>query len=110
MSKLWKDLKVNFMYWRFRNITRNRLRLQSWWASRRGRSGASPVYRPRASALHYPRSSTRTRRSWIALLVMIALLTAVSVAGKQGAIPPGIGWAVDALVVVGCLYWAMRGT
>ena len=108
MSKLWKDLKVNFMYWRFRNITRNRLRLQSWWNGRRGR-GARRAYRPRASALYYP-TARASRRSWMALLVMVILLTAVSVAGSQGMILPGVGYTIDALIVVAAIYWALRGT
>jgi hypothetical protein len=109
MSKLWKDFKINFMYWRFRNITRNRLRLQSWWNSRRGRGGASPAYRPRASALYYPRPRA-SRRSWIILLVMVILLTAVSVAESQGDVIAGVGYTLDAVIVVGAIYLALRGT
>ncbi len=102
MSRIWKDFRTNLMYWRFRHITRNRLRLQTW-AQRRG---AVPVARPRASAAYvYHRSGKRT---WAALLIMVALLTALQVLPRYVAIAPSLTWGLGALVVVSAAYWALQ--
>ncbi len=103
MSRIWKDFRTNLMYWRFRHVTRNRLRVQSWARQRR----AAPTARPRASATYvYHRSG---RRTWIALLVMVALLTLIQVLPRYVALAPSLGWGLSALVVVGAIYWALRG-
>lgn len=102
--KLWKDLRVNFMYWRFRNITRNRLRLQSWWYRRRQ---PSSTYRPRGAATFVYRHSAR--RTWLALLVMIALLTLLGEAGKHYPINPTLSYALSAFIIIAAVYWALKG-
>lgn len=97
------------MYWRFRYFTRNRLRLQSWMTRRRQPSPVSAArgYRPPgAAAWVYRRSS---RRTWIALLVMVACLTALKFLGGGGAISPYLVSTLSILVIVGALYWALRG-
>jgi hypothetical protein len=105
MSRLWKDFRTNLMYWRFRHITRNRLRVQSWWNRRR--QPAPTPYRPRASATYvYPYTN---RRSWIAFFALVILLTALTVLAKQVFINPTIVYGIGALIVVGTIYWAMRG-
>lgn len=102
MSRIWKDFRTNLMYWRFRHITRNRLRLQTWARHR----GSVPVPRPRASAAYvYHRSG---RRVWIVLLVMVALLTAIQVLPQYVALAPSLSWGLSALVVVGAVYWALH--
>lgn len=102
MSRIWKDFRTNLMYWRFRHVTRNRLRLQSWARHR----GPVPTSRPRASATYvYHRSG---RRVWIILLVMVALLTALQALPRYVAIAPSLAWGLSALVVVGAIYWALR--
>lgn len=104
MSRVWKDFRTNLMYWRFRHITRNRLRLQNW-ARRRG---SVPVARPRGSATYvYRRSGKRT---WAALLIMVALLTALQVLPQYVAVAPSLTWGLGALVVVSTTYWALRQT
>ena len=102
--KLWKDLRTNLMYWRFRNITRNRLRLQSWWYRRR-----NPVqqYRPRGTATFVYRGSSR--KVWVVLLLMVALLTAVSVAKSSIGLNPTIAYLLSACIIIGAIYWALRG-
>ncbi|GAC1467979.1 MAG: hypothetical protein NVS2B16_16550 [Chloroflexota bacterium] len=103
MSRMIKDLRTNMMYWRFRYITRNRLRLQSAWYRRRQ---PRPVYRPRATApFVYRRSSSKT---WIALLVMVAMLTAISVATNRGYVPSGLNSLASVLVVIAAIYWATK--
>lgn len=108
--KVWKSFRVNMMYWRFRYITRNRLRLRAWWNARRRPQRPSPApYRERGSALYaYSGGATRTR-SWTALLAMVVLLTALTVYVRTTLIAPGLVYAVGALIVVGCAYWALRG-
>ena len=65
MGRVLKNLRINFMYWRFRYITRNRLRLQSWLRRKQPTHG----YRPRANAaVVYHRSG---RRTWGFLLAMV---------------------------------------
>jgi hypothetical protein len=108
MNRIWKDFRTNLMYWRFRNITRNRMRLQSWWRARRqpAPERAARSYRPPGGAAWVYRRSSRS--SWIALLVMVALLTAISVLAGRGYLNPSLGYALSTLVVVGALYWALR--
>ncbi|HLJ67644.1 MAG TPA: hypothetical protein VKX16_09840 [Chloroflexota bacterium] len=112
MKKLWKDFRTNLMYWRFRNITRNRLRLKAWWAKRRPVARAVPrphyvPYRERGTASYVYRGSQR--RSLTALLVMVGLLTALTAVAQHTYINPGIVYAIGALVVVAAVYWALRG-
>jgi hypothetical protein len=103
MIRLWKNFRVNLMYWRFRHITRNRLRLQSWWNRRQKPTRA---YRPRGTAAYvYHRSP---RRAWVALLVLVSVLTAVTVVGRHIGLAETIIYIVNTLVIVGALYWAVR--
>ena len=113
MSRLWKDFRTNMMYWRFRHITRNRLRLRNWWMARRRQppfSGSRPAtgYRERGLASYVNYRHSR-RRSWIALAVMVVALTALSVAGGHYAVSGAITTALGSLIVVGAVYWALRG-
>jgi hypothetical protein len=95
------------MYWRFRNITRNRIRVQSWL--RRRQNGRQPpqMYRPRGAAAFVYRGASR--RSWIALLALVVGLTALTAAARQVFIYPSLVYALGSLIVVGCIYWALRG-
>jgi hypothetical protein len=116
MSRLWKNLRTNWMYWRFRYITRNRLRLKSWWARRRQtisvpRGPRTPYgpgagYRPRGGATFvYRRSSGR---AWALLLDMVLALTALRVWADSTYINPTVVYGIGALVVVGAVYLALR--
>jgi hypothetical protein len=108
--RLWKDFRTNMMYWRFRYITRNRLRLRQWWHRRRATPRAVPRYggyRERGTAYSSYRSTRQ--RTWIALGAMIVLLTALKVGVDQTTINPGLVYAVGTLIVVGAMYWALRG-
>lgn len=113
MGRGWKHLRTNWMYWRFRYVTRNRLRLRNWWSHHRlGRPGARSVPysgvrgRGTASVLRYTDSSSR--RSWLIFLVMTAMLTAVHMAVAKGVLAGSIGGVVDTVIVVGALYIALR--
>ena len=103
MIRLWKNFRVNLMYWRFRHITRNRLRLQSWWNRRQMPARA---YRPRGSAAYVYRRSSR--RAWIGLLIVVAVLTAITVAGRHLGLAETIIYLLNAVVVGGAIYWAIR--
>jgi hypothetical protein len=113
--KLWKDFRTNLMYWRFRWITRNRLRFQAWWNTRR--AGISPArprdqysrYRERGIAAYNPYSASSTRRTWISFLVMVVLLTALTVWARNTFIAPALVYGMGAAIVVGSVYWALRG-
>jgi hypothetical protein len=118
MSRRWKEFKTNWMYWRFRYVTRNRLRLRSWWNHRRTAMGThgSPrmrmqrpqaTYRPRASAAFvHPRSS---KRAWGLLLGMVLALTALSAWANSTYVSPALVYGIGSLVVVGAVYVALRG-
>lgn len=110
----WKDLRTNMMYWRFRHVTRNRLRLRAWMAARRRRppqaayGGRQAVpFRPRgvATAVYYGRTQ---RRTWIAVGAMVVLLTALKTAAQQTYINPSLAYGAGALIVVAAIYWALR--
>ena len=109
MSKLWKDFRVNLMYWRFRHITRNRLRFRQW--RNQHRSPSRPVTTPNpyrgyaATAPLYRRSRQRT---WIALAALVILLTGLKVGVEQTIVNPGLVYALGVLIIVGCTYWALR--
>ena len=108
MSKLWKAFRISLMYWRFRHMTRNRLRFQSWWNVRRRTSRPVSPYRERGTALHaYSRTSV-SRKSWTALLVMVVLLTALRVYSDSTNIAPGLVYITGLAVIAGCIYWAVR--
>ncbi len=104
MNRYWKDFRTNFMYWRFRHITRNRLRLKTWYSRRRAPAAPS---RPRGSASNVYRRSSH--RPWIALLVMVVLLTVIGVLPRYVALSSSLTFGLSALVVVGAIYWALRG-
>ena len=103
MIRLWKNFRVNLMYWRFRHITRNRLRLQSWYRRRQPVQG----FRPRGGAAYVHRRSGR--RSWIALFLMVVALTAVRVWGNHSSVSNTLVWILIVAVIAGTLYWAIRG-
>jgi hypothetical protein len=118
MSRRWKDLKTNWMYWRFRYITRNRLRLRSWWHHRRpslGTRGSPSIhiqrpddsYRPRASAAWVRGRSSK--RAWALLLGMVLALTALSAWANSTYVSPALVYAIGSLVVVATVYTALRG-
>ena len=118
MSQRWKDVRTNWMYWRFRHITRNRLRLRNWWNSRSSslrarRTSLNPgqrsaaQYRPRAtSAMVYGHSS---HRAWGLLLGMVLALTALSVWANSTYVSPGVVYGIGSLVVVAAVYLGLRG-
>lgn len=111
MNGRWKEFRTNMMYWRFRHITRNRMRLRSWWQRHRPRArGAVPrpsMYRERGQASVVYRGSTRN--SWTALLAMVSLLTALSVYVNHIFVNSGFVYLIESLIVVGSIYWALRG-
>lgn len=108
--RLWKDLRTNMMYWRFRHITRNRLRLKQWWNRRRSPSRPVAVPSPyRGVTGRYPTYGRTRQRSWMALAALVILLTALKVGVEQTVVNPGLVNALGILVIVGCMYWALRG-
>jgi len=107
--KLWKAFRVNMMYWRFRYVTRNRLRFQAWMNSRRRPSTPSTSFRPRASAMYYPTGSAGQRRSWEAFGGMIVLLTALTSIAGQIYISPSLVYAIGTLIIVLGIYVGLRG-
>jgi hypothetical protein len=108
--RLWKDFRTNLMYWRFRHITRNRLRLRQWWHRRRSGPAAPPGYSPsRARGTAMPMYRSSRQRTWIALGAMVILLTALTVGVQQTTINPGFVYLIGTAIVVGCIYWALRG-
>jgi hypothetical protein len=110
VMRLWKDFRTNLMYWRFRHITRNRLRLRQWRNRRRSSPRLAAAYSPyRGRPMYTPVYGASRQRSWIALGVMVVLLTGLSVGAQQTYINPTFVSLIGTLVVVGCVYWALRG-
>jgi hypothetical protein len=108
--RLWKDFRTNMMYWRFRYVTRNRLRLRQWWNRRRSGSFSSAAPNPyRGQTGYRPTYRSSRQRSWIALGAMVILLTALTIGVEQTTINPGFVYLVGTLIVVGAIYWALRG-
>jgi hypothetical protein len=112
--RLWKDLRTNMMYWRFRHITRNRLRLKNWWARRRPTGGRSSIGAPAYSRPFERGLAARVyhgsqRRSLTAFAALIILLTALSALAHRVFISPGLVYLIGTLIIVGCVYYALRG-
>ncbi|HEX8917512.1 MAG TPA: hypothetical protein VF898_03335 [Chloroflexota bacterium] len=107
MKRLWNRLYNNhIIYWRFRYVTRTRLRLQSWY--RRRRPGVpTRQYRPRASAsvVRYQTS----RRSWLILALMVCALTALSVIGHRTDVNHLLIYVAQVGVILASLYAAVQG-
>lgn len=107
MNKAWRNFRTSLIYWRFRYITRNRLRFRSW-ISRRNAPQMVIVPRPRATASYVHQHSVR--RTWALLIGMTLILTALKVLASEVYIFPSLVYAVGALVVVGAVYSAVRAT
>jgi hypothetical protein len=116
MSSMWKNFRTNMMYWRFRHITRNRLRLRNWWLRHRPSRGTTRTtmrnvtysgVRGRGSASVVYRGSSR--RSWIALAAMVIALTALEYGGGRSGLDSTLQYILGTLVVVGTIYYALRG-
>jgi hypothetical protein len=45
----------------------------------------------------------------MAVLAMVVLLTAVRVAGHYTTISGTVSYLVSTLIIIGCIYWALRG-
>jgi hypothetical protein len=109
-----KAVRVWWMYWRYRNITQRRQRLQMSWSRRKrpslrsmnsfNRSPASR-YRPRGSAVPI---RAGTRRSWVPILLMVVALALISTYGYKTNLNNDVLRALGALVIVGGVYSAMR--
>lgn len=113
MRGLWKDFRTNMMYWRFRHITRNRLRLHSWWSRRRPAAWptrqARPYYgaRARGTATYVYRSSQR--ETWTILLAMVVLLTTLKVlVDHVWVVNSGLVYLIGLLIVFAAMYTALR--
>jgi hypothetical protein len=54
-------------------------------------------------------SGSSQRQSWQAFGTMIVLLTALTSLAGQYYIAPTLVYAVGTLIIVGCIYWGLRG-
>jgi len=106
MKGLWKKFRTNLLYWRFRYVTRNRLRLQQVF-NRRTAPTAVP-YRGRATAL-YP-GARASRPTWIAFLLMVCVLTALQVGEARALISHSLMLAGTIIVVGAVFYYLQRRT
>jgi hypothetical protein len=60
--------------------------------------------------MYYPIGSGSTQRSsWLAFGAMIVLLTALTTVAGQTYILPSLEYAIGTLIIVGCIYWGLRG-
>lgn len=102
MKRYWKNIRVSFMYWRFRNITTRRMRLMSWVRRQRP---ASP-YRERGTATRVYRHSSN--RTWVLLVAMVLILTGLGYLGAHYSVNSMLIYVVSVAVVLGSLYLAIR--
>ena len=108
--RVWKNFRTNMMYWRFRYVTRNRIRLRQWWNRRRSSARVVPGYSPyRGGVSAMPLYRSTRQRSWIALGALVILLTVLTVGVQQTTVNPVLVYVIGTAIVVGCLYWALRG-
>ena len=104
MIQLWKNLRVNLMYWRFRHVTRNRLRLQAWLRQRRPPPRLG--YRPRGSArvVRYHNA----QRTWAIFIALVVVLTALQILGARSEINGTLVWGLSVVAVIAALYAALQ--
>jgi hypothetical protein len=106
---MFKAIKIWWMYWRYRNVTQRRQRLQMWWNRQRRpsfRPGARPLpYRERGTAVNVYRTSGR---SWAPILVMVAALAALQTYGYQTNLSNTVLHGIGGLILVLGVYAAMR--
>jgi hypothetical protein len=79
---MFKKLQENWLYWRFRFVTRRWVELKRWWRERRAprpRVVTGP-YRGMARGNPYVSSATSNRRGVAFVLALTAALTALQVA------------------------------
>ncbi len=79
---VFKKLREEWMYWRFRNITRNRQRLRIWLRQRRpsrAKVNTMPHPRARGAALYSPYRTTGNR-GLLFVAIVAAVLTVANVA------------------------------
>jgi hypothetical protein len=113
--RIWKAFRINLMYWRFRYVTRNRLRFQNWYHRRFRSGGGSRTgfggygragygnWRERGTAAYVYRSSGK--RTWTILLVAMVIITAI----RSSSISPTLAFGLSTLVLIAAAYWAMKG-
>lgn len=74
---VWRELRTRWMYWRFRNITRNRQRLAARWATRRSRGRAQQTTSYRGIRPAAGTGAGRTARTWILLILAVVGMAVV---------------------------------
>ena len=108
MNGLTKRVRVWWMYWRYRNITQRRQRLQMWMNRRRApRSPRPGPYRARGLG-STPLYGTTSRRSWLPFLVMVVCLTLIATYGDRTHWNLSLLHGIGALIFLGGVYWATR--
>lgn len=107
---IWKELRTRWMYWRYRNITRTRQRLQLKWAARRSKN---PVYMaPSGRGIRPVRSrmAAGVGRTWVILVVVaLALGTVHQYAATNNWGPDVVFLGSFGILAVGYLVWWKTG-
>ena len=80
---VFKELRTRWMYWRYRNITRNRQRLQIKWAMRRNRQPTYPGGSARGGRPARYAGPGRAAKSWLILLVAVVGITLLQYYGPN---------------------------
>src|SRR5436309_14205044 len=100
MNRLWRNFRTNWMYWRYRNITQRRQRLQMWMSRRGKRQPAARPRRERGTAVpRYNVYGRSARSSQLAFVALVLLLTALKVLADQVFISPGIVYGIVSLIL-----------
>jgi hypothetical protein len=103
----WKELRIRWMYWRYRYITRNRQRLMArWWRLRSPgrRPTYEPVYRARGQAAWV--STRRGGRTWLILAVTVVAISIFQHYAHQRGLSTDITFLVDvAILILAYMVW-----
>jgi hypothetical protein len=105
---MFKAIRVWWMYWRYRNLTQRRQRLQVWM-NRRGRPTMPrpDPYRGRATS-SVPLYRPSSHRSLIPILAMVVCLTVLATYGYRTNWDVNLLHGLGALIILTGVYTAMR--
>lgn len=107
---MFNKLRQEWMYWRFRNITRRRQLLRARFRQRQRKPIVPAAFRSRGVSSAYVssyRPTHRTRGLWI-LAIAAAVLTVANIALALAGLRPPLPFLLDVVIVGGLAYGYLR--
>lgn len=99
-------VRVWWLYWRYRNITQRRQRVQLWWGRRRKVPVRPPPYRARGTATPLPHPASR--RTLFPLVLAVIAVAALATFGDHTGLSGSVLRLFDILILLIGGYWALR--